>query len=161
MSNATGPEHGTPLTGPAPDNHSPRPVRRPRRILTIAVAGLGILNFLLGFAPYDSTDGTEVPGMGTVGAVSGNFFQSGTGGVATITLLFAAGVIAGCGLLPKQTPNLPTIVGLSIAGLLMLLLIMINFPDRVDAGIGLILVLFSGFAQATAAVAALLLRDDQ
>jgi uncharacterized protein DUF5336 len=62
---------------------------------------------------------------------------------------------------PKQTPNLPTIAGLTIAGLLTLLFIVINFPDRVDAGIGLIVILVSGFVQATAAVAALVLLDNQ
>jgi len=160
MSNAIGPEPGTPRPGLTPD-HPPRRVRSPRHVLTIAVAGLGLLSFLLGFASYDSTDGIEVPGVGMVGAVSGNFFQSGTGGVAAITLRFAAGVIAGCGLLPRQTPSLPTVVGLSIAGVLTLLLIMIYFPERVDPGIGFVLVLCSGFAQAAAAVAALLLPDDR
>jgi hypothetical protein len=144
---------------PIAHGYPTRPVRGLPRSLAITVAMLGVVNFLLGFAPYDSTDGTEVPGLGTVGAVSGNFYQSGTGGVAAVALLFAAGLIAGCGVLPKQTPHLPTIAGLTIAGLLTLLVITINFPDRVDLGVGLVLVLVSGLVQAAAAVTALLLDD--
>jgi uncharacterized membrane protein len=124
--------------------------------LIVVVATLGVLNFLLGFGPYDVSDGIEVPGVGTVAAVSGNFFQSGTGGLAAIALLFAAGLVAGCGLLPTQTVNLPTVVGLTVAGLLTLALVAVYFPDRIDLGIGFVLALIAGAVQALAAIAALL-----
>lgn len=156
MSHPTGQGYTTPPPGPA----SSGPTRSRRglpHILAIVVAALGILSFLLGFAPYDSTQGTEVPGVGTVGAVSGNFFQSGTGGLTALAFLLAAGFIAGGGLLPRQTPNLPTVAGLSITGMLTLLFVMANFPDRVSPGMGLILILMFGFVQAIVALAALLL----
>jgi Family of unknown function (DUF5336) len=157
LSDPTGQGFTTPPTGPA-YGHPARDNRGLPHILTIAVAALGILNFLLGFAPYDSTDGTEVPGVGIVGVVSGNFFQSGTGGLTALALLLAGGLVAGGGLLPRQTPSLVTIAGLSIAGVLTLLSVVAYFPDRVNAGIGLILMLICGIVQAAGALAALLLE---
>lgn len=157
MSHPTGQGSTTPPTGPA-YGYPARDGRGLPHILTIVVAALGILNFLLGFAPYDSTEGIEVPGVGIVGAVSGNFFQSGTGGLTALALLLAGGLIAGGGLLPKQTPNLVTIAGLSIAGVLTLLLVVAYFPDNVIPRIGFILILISAFVQAAVALAALLLE---
>ena len=118
----------------------------------IGVIALGVLNFFVGFAPYAkiNTSGidVEIPGA------SSNFFQNI--GIVSISLLLAAAVIAGLGMLPKQSINEVTVSGLSLVGFLSALFQLIAMPQGMSVGLGLILVLVLSFLQSALAIAALL-----
>ncbi|MGK2882796.1 MAG: DUF5336 domain-containing protein [Mycobacterium sp.] len=120
-------------------------------ITTYVVIAFGVLAFLLGFAPYK----TEVDGVEESGE---SFFE--TVGVAGLIPLLVAALVAGLGMLPKQTGNEAVVAALSVSGFLALLLMLTGLGDEFSAGVGLILVLVVAFLQAAVAVASLLVAAD-
>jgi hypothetical protein len=55
-------------------------------------------------------------------------------------------------MLPRQSANEAVVAGLSVAGFVSLLMLLIGLVDTVEAGVGLILVLVTSFLQASLAV---------
>jgi hypothetical protein len=114
-----------------------------------------ILSFILGFTPYahEAAGTSEPPRKNSI-----NFFLNFGAGVGLIglSLLLAAAMVAAFGMLPKQRANDPVVAGLSLAGFLSLLVLLIGLADVVEAGVGLILVLVSSFLQAALAIGSVL-----
>jgi hypothetical protein len=129
----------------APNQPAARlPGRGPAFALYVVVEILGVLAFCLGFAPYAKSSSTGSQSLDT----SENFFDNAGGaGVAGLALVLAAGLIAMFGLLPKQASNGPVVAGLSLAGFLSSLFVMIGLDAGLDVGVGMILVLISSFLQ--------------
>ncbi|MFD9662069.1 DUF5336 domain-containing protein [Rhodococcus sp. NPDC059968] len=107
--------------------------------LLIGVAVLGVLNLLLGFAPY-----------ATLARESVNSFEANTDGLG---LLFLGGLLAAASLLPKQS-YAGAAAAASVAGWVVALLVFLNVDA--DSGWGAILILVLGFIQSAVAVAAAL-----
>jgi hypothetical protein len=119
-------------------------------LFTVGVILLGVLSFFLGFAPYERESATgELPNKSSV-----TFFDNvGLGaGVVGLSLLVAAALVAAFGMLPRQPANEPIVAGLSVAGLLSLLCLLVGLAGAVEAGVGLILVLVASFLQAALAI---------
>lgn len=133
-------------SSPTSDTPSPLP-----RILTLVVAALGGIGFLVGLAgQYSAFD------------VSSNFFQFGNGDPTSIALLLASGLVAAVGLLPKQSSTIGIAAALAISGWLTLVFQSFNIDSgggmgsSIGLGAGAIIVLVLGFFQSLAAIAALL-----
>ena len=107
--------------------------------LLIGVAVLGVLNLLLGFAPY-----------ATLARESVNSFEANTDGLG---LLFLGGLLAAVSLLPKQS-YAGAAAAASVAGWVVALFVYLNVDA--DSGWGAILILVLGFIQSAVAVAATL-----
>ncbi|MFE5702673.1 DUF5336 domain-containing protein [Rhodococcus koreensis] len=107
--------------------------------LLIGVAVLGVLNLLLGFAPY-----------ATLARESVNSFEANTDGLG---LLFLGGLLAAASLLPKQS-YAGAAAAASVAGWVVALFVFLNVDA--DSGWGAILILVLGFIQSVVAVAAVL-----
>ncbi|MEV0945442.1 DUF5336 domain-containing protein [Rhodococcus sp. NPDC049939] len=107
--------------------------------LLVGVAGLGVLNLLLGFAPYATFR------AGTV-----NSYEISTTGLG---LLILGGLLAAVSLLPKQS-YVGAAAATSIAGWVLSLVVFLYVTG--DAQLGAILILVAGFLQSAVAVAALL-----
>ncbi|RJO76414.1 hypothetical protein D5S18_08815 [Nocardia panacis] len=117
--------------------------------LTIGVLALGVINFLLGFLPYATSSVLR-----TSKTVS--LFDGGIGfGSPLLTIVLAAGVLAGLSLLPKQDWT-GVAAALSVAGFLGLLFQSFKLGDAVKLEWGAYVVLFLVFVQAALAVATLL-----
>jgi len=124
-------------------------------LFALGVVILGVLSFCLGFMPYEKQSATgQLPAKSSV-----NFFDNvGLGvGVTGLALLLAAALVAAFGMLPRQSASEPVVAGLSVAGFVSLLMLLIGLVDTVEAGVGLILVLVSSFLQASLAVGCVLL----
>ena len=104
--------------------------------LLIGVAVLGVLNLLLGFAPY-----------ATLARESVNSFEANTDGLG---LLFLGGLLAAASLLPKQS-YAGAAAAASVAGWVVALFVFLNVDA--DSGWGAILILVLGFIQSAVAVA--------
>lgn len=107
--------------------------------LLIGVAVLGVLNLLLGFAPY-----------ATLARESVNSFEANTDGLG---LLFLGGLLAAASLLPRQS-YAGAAAAASVAGWVVALFVFLNVDA--DSGWGAIAILVLGFIQSAVAVAALL-----
>ncbi|MFC0449659.1 DUF5336 domain-containing protein [Rhodococcus jostii] len=107
--------------------------------LLIGVAVLGVLNLLLGFAPY-----------ATLARESVNSFEANTDGLG---LLFLGGLLAAASLLPKQS-YAGAAAAASVAGWVLALFVYLNVDA--DSGWGAISILVLGFIQSAVAVAAVL-----
>src|SRR5271165_3149960 len=113
------------------------------------------LSFCLGFMSYEKQSANgQLPDKNSV-----NFFDNmGLGvGLIGLSLLLAAALVAAFGMLPRQSANEPVVAGLSVAGFVSLLMLLLGLVDTVEAGVGLILVLVSSFLQASLAVGCVLL----
>ncbi|RZL27215.1 MAG: hypothetical protein EOP31_01520 [Rhodococcus sp. (in: high G+C Gram-positive bacteria)] len=121
--------------------------------LTIAVAALGIVNFLLGFAPFTSITSS---GVGSDVSTTSSFFETSVYGLG---FLFAGGVLAAVSLLPQQR-YAGIFAALSLVGYVSLVFTAFSLgsTDYLDIGFGwgLIVVLVLGFVQTVVAVAAFL-----
>ena len=136
MSNPTGgPGYGAPAQQPPTASGKDLPF-----FLTAGVAGLGVLNFLLGFLP--------VSGFGDISA---NFFESTL--FPIVSLLLFAGVLAGLSLLPKQDWK-GVAAAASVVAFITLLFVALAVDGDKKSGIWI--VLFLGFVQAAVAVAVVL-----
>lgn len=141
--------------GPPPQN--PPGANLPK-LASFGVIALGIVSFLLGFAPFAEIDvNGELPNESDF-----NFFYNGGSGVGVVglALLLAASVIAAFGLAPKLSGYEPVVAGLSIAGFASLLFLLIGLADLYEAGIGLILILVTSFLQAALATFGALLAGE-
>jgi hypothetical protein len=170
MTYSTGPgNYGGPPQGPSTPGYgppspgygaAPAPAPAPRDpkglpfFLNIGVVALGVISFLLGFAPYVSGSSAQFGGESISISASFNFFE--TNGVVSISLLLAAALVAALGMLPKQEIHEGVVASLSIAGFVSLLAQMVSLPGEANIGFGLIVVLVTSFLQAAIAVAAVL-----
>ncbi|WP_072689669.1 DUF5336 domain-containing protein [Rhodococcus marinonascens] len=126
--------------------------------LALCVAGLGVVNFLLGFAPFAKAD-LDAATDGIFGGDSMAFFDNAAlgAGIAGIAFLLLAGMITAVGLLPRQRSNAGLAAATAVTGFVTVLFTLIGLTPGLEAGVGLILVLVFGFLQAAAAVAVVLL----
>ena len=123
-------------------------------LFALGVVILGVISFCLGFMPYEKTSaGGQLPATNSM-----NFFENvGLGvGTAGLAFLLAAAAVAAFGMLPKQAANEPVVAGLSVAGFVSLLMLLMGLVNTVEAGVGLILILVSSFLQASLAVGCVL-----
>ncbi|BBZ27457.1 hypothetical protein MMAD_17520 [Mycolicibacterium madagascariense] len=111
---------------------------------------LGVVGFFLGFAPYAKTGG----GGDNTFPDSENFFFNGFSGAGTtcLALLLAAATVAAFGMLPGQRDHNSVVAGLSLAGSVTLLFLLVGLEQGLEAGVGLILVLVAAFLQTALAV---------
>ncbi|MFE3444274.1 DUF5336 domain-containing protein [Nocardia sp. NPDC059180] len=117
--------------------------------LTIGVAALGVISFLLGFLPFM---GPDIEGLGS-DADSQNAFVSGVTGLLALALL--GGVFAGLSLLPKQNWT-GAAAAASVTAFIGVLFQSFSFPEMAKAEFGVWVLLFFVFVQAAIAVAVLL-----
>ncbi|GAB0101485.1 hypothetical protein JMUB6875_04490 [Nocardia sp. JMUB6875] len=123
--------------------------------LTVGIAALGVINFLLGFAPYIGTKSVEIGGTRVGGDTSFSLFEN-AGSAALVTILLVAGLVAGLSLLPKQGANTAVVAALSLAAFLGILFSSFDLGDSVTLKWGGWVILFLSFVQAVVAVLALL-----
>jgi hypothetical protein len=109
--------------------------------LTVAVAVLGLAAYLSSFGP-----------MFTANA---DFFTPTLLDLGVVAALLAA-LIAGVGLLPKQTPRPAPVAVLAVLGFLLVIAIVLTAPDGVSIDWGLYLIIAFTVLEAIVAVAALL-----
>ncbi|MFD3707012.1 DUF5336 domain-containing protein [Nocardia sp. NPDC058658] len=115
-------------------------------ILTAAAAGLGVVTFFLGFAPYVGISlGRETS--------TGSMFESNSGALATLVL--AAALLAGLSLLPKQN-TLGVAVALAVASFLGVVVSLISAGEGVELQWGAFVVTAFSFIVAVLLVLALL-----
>jgi hypothetical protein len=124
--------------------------------LTVGVIILGVLSCGLGVTPYAQASTGQVPATN-----SENFFDNiGLGvGLIGLALLLAAALVAAFGMLPRQPGTEAVVAGLSIAGFVSLVFLLLGLVDAVEAGVGLILALVSSVLQAALAVGSVLLSS--
>src|SRR6185312_2379278 len=88
------------------------------------------------------------------------FDNTGLGvGLIGLALLLAAALVAAFGLLPRQSGNEAVVAGLSVAGFVSLVFLLLGLVDTLEAGVGLILALVSSVLQASLAVGSVLLSS--
>ncbi|MCL2533292.1 MAG: DUF5336 domain-containing protein [Nocardiaceae bacterium] len=116
---------------------------------TLAVAALGIVNFLLGFAPY--VENSTTVGFGF--SFTQDAFESG--GALPLAFLLTGGLLAGLSLLPKQEHTAPAAVT-SLVGFLVSFVYMLSLPGGGSLAGGGITILVLAFIQAVLAIAVFL-----
>ncbi|MDH6283354.1 hypothetical protein M2284_000487 [Rhodococcus sp. LBL1] len=121
--------------------------------LGLAVAALGIVNFLLGFAPY--VENSTTVGFGFT--FTQDAFESG--GALPLAFLLTGGLLAGLSLLPKQEHTAPAAVA-SVVGFLVSFVFMLSLPGGGTLAGGGIAILVLSFVQAVIAVAVFLFGAD-
>jgi hypothetical protein len=114
--------------------------------LVVGVAVLGLLVYLLNFAPTFIIKG-DLGGGG----------RAGDGGLAVVAALLA-GLLAGVGLLPKAKSHLGVVAAIATLGPLLALAEAINTLGGVTAEWGIWMILGLSVLQAAAAIAAVLLE---
>ncbi|WP_433610721.1 DUF5336 domain-containing protein [Prescottella agglutinans] len=117
--------------------------------LGLAVAALGIVNFLLGFAPY--VENSTTVGFGF--SFTQDAFESG--GALPLAFLLTGGLLAGLSLLPKQEHAAPAAVA-SLVGFLVSFVFMLSLPGGGSLAGGGIAILVLSFVQAVIAIAVFL-----
>ncbi|WP_067886325.1 DUF5336 domain-containing protein [Nocardia vaccinii] len=124
--------------------------------LTVGAAVLGVINFLLGFAPFVSTSSHDLGEGLQTPATSSDFFFSFA--VSVLIVLLAGGLLAGLSLLPGQNWT-GAAAAVSAAGFVGLIFIVIEVPDGVSVGWGAWVVLFLALVQTAAAVVVVLFES--
>ncbi|CAM2780215.1 DUF5336 domain-containing protein [Prescottella defluvii] len=117
--------------------------------LGIAVLALGVVNFLLGFAPYLKDAAGSRYGV----ELSANAFESN--GSLPLTFLLFGGLLAGLALLPKQSYAGPAAAA-SVVGFLASFALMLNIPTGGSLAGGGVTILILAFVQAVIATAVFL-----
>ena len=147
--------------GPQPPTYNNPPSlsggTRLSSLLTVGVIILGVLSFGLGVLPYAQASVTgQLPATN-----SENFFaNTGLGvGLIGLALLLAAALVAAFGMLPRQPGTAAVVAGLSVAGFVSLVFLLLGLVDTLEAGVGLILALVSSVLQASLAVGSVLLSS--
>jgi len=118
--------------------------------LGLGVAALGVVNFLLGFAPY-----LDSPGSAMMYGVTLNAFEPLSNGAVPLVFLLLGGLLSGISLLPKQHYEGPAAAA-AAAGFFSAFAIMLNLPGNSELAGGGIAVLVLGFVQTVLAVAVFL-----
>ncbi|MFC4375662.1 DUF5336 domain-containing protein [Nocardia halotolerans] len=146
-----------PSTGAAASATAPGPDTKGLPfILTAATAGLGLLTYLLGFAPYIGSSPVTF-GDTTVGEGS-SFSLFEFGGGSGIALLLLAALLAGASLLPKQN-LLAVCAAAALTGFISLVIAtFVSVPDGAELKFGAYLVLFLAFVTTAVAIVALLFQ---
>lgn len=132
-----------------PTSSSPEAASRLPRYLTAAIAALGLAVYLSSFGPLFTIAASDFPGLVDV---SGGSF----GLVLAVAAAVLAGLLAGVGLLPRQTVATSLVTVLSLLAFLLVLAEVINKPTVASIDWGLYLVIAFTVLQAIVAVAALL-----
>ncbi|MGO4203268.1 DUF5336 domain-containing protein [Rhodococcus sp. TAF43] len=117
--------------------------------LGIAVLALGVVNFLLGFAPYLKNSTSSRYGL----EFSANAFESD--GTLPLSFLLLGGLLAGLTLLPKQSYAGPA-AATSLVGFLVSFVLMLNIPTGGSLAGGGVMILILAFIQAVIATAVFL-----
>lgn len=135
--------------GRAPEpSAAPGPSKLPM-FLTAAVAVLGLLVYLSGFAPQFTIAATDFPGLGQLsGSSLGLLF-------AVISSILAA-LLAGVGLLPKQHNYVAVSAIAALLGFALVVAEVIKKPGSATIGWGLYLIIAFTLLQAAIAVVVLL-----
>lgn len=122
--------------------------------LGLGVAALGVVNFLLGFAPY-----IDSPGSAMMYGVTLNAFEPLSNGAVPLAFLLVGGLLSGISLLPKQNYAGPAAVA-AVAGFFTAFALMLNLPGNSQLAGGGIAVLVLGFVQTILAVAVFLFSAE-
>lgn len=145
------------LYGPLPTYNnpsSPSGVTRLSSLLSVGVTILGVMSFGMGVMPY-----AQASVAGQLPATNSENFFDNTGlgvGLIGLALLLAAALTAAFGMLPGQRGNEAVVAGLSVAGFVSLVFLLLGLVNTVEAGVGLILILVSSVLQAALAVGSVL-----
>ncbi|MFD3748579.1 DUF5336 domain-containing protein [Nocardia sp. NPDC058633] len=115
-------------------------------ILTAAAAGLGVVTFLLGFAPYVGFTALRETSTGSM-------FESSSAALAT--LILAAALLAGLSLLPKQNV-LGVAAALAVASFIGIVVSLISVGEGIELQWGAFVVAAFSFVTAVLLVLALL-----
>jgi Family of unknown function (DUF5336) len=132
---------------------SPQATTGPSKLpiyLLAAVAALGLAVYLSSFGPMFTISSTDFPQLGSASGTSLGL------GLAVVASVLAA-LLAGVGLLPKQTPYTAVVAVVSVLAFLLVIAEVINKPEGVSIDWALYLVIVFTLLQALAAVGALLL----
>ncbi|WP_067653232.1 DUF5336 domain-containing protein [Nocardia harenae] len=155
---STGQQAGTPSTGAGATGSSTPAAGVAGKglpfLLTVGVAALGVLNFLLGFLPFLTTSPVSFGDTSIESDVSNSLFDTAFGASILGFALFA-GVLAAFSLLPKQA-WLPPAAAASVVAFLALLFVSFNLGEGLELKWGAWVVLVLLFVQAAIAVAAVL-----
>jgi hypothetical protein len=130
--------------GGAADGPSKLPV-----YLSAVVAAFGLIVYLSSFGPLFTIAASDFPGLGDV---SGGSF----GLVLAVGASVLAALLAGVGLLPKQTVPVALVAVLSVLSFLLVIAEVINTPSGASIDWGLYLLIAFTLLQAIVAVALLL-----
>ncbi|WP_069161666.1 DUF5336 domain-containing protein [Nocardia altamirensis] len=122
-------------------------------LLTVAVAALGVINFLLGFVPFLGSKPIEFGGTPVRSAETASLFDGS--GASLLGILLLGGLLAGLSLLPKQNWT-GAAAAASTAGFLALAVQSFSFGDGVELKWGAYLLLVFALAQTVAAIGAVL-----
>lgn len=125
--------------------------------LTVGVAALGVINFLLGFTAFASTKAQDF-GMGVKTEAQSETFFKAVGISPLLVFLLLGGLLAGLSLLPKQN-WVGAAAAASAAGFLGLLFQAFSLPDEISLAWGAWVVLFLALVQTAAAVVAVLFES--
>lgn len=118
--------------------------------LGLGAAALGVVIFLLGFAPY-----LDSPGSATVYGMTLNAFEPLSNAVVPLALLLLGGLLSGISLLPRQNFAGPAAAA-AVAGFFTAFALMLNLPGNSELAGGGIAILVLGFVQTVLAVAVFL-----
>jgi len=144
MTYTDGGSYGQPSNAPATDG-----TKGLSFYLGLGVLTLGVVNFLLGFAPYVENSTTVGYGF----TFTQDAFESG--GALPLAFLLTGGLLAGLSLLPKQEHAAPAAVA-SVVGFLVSFVFMLSLPGGGSLAAGGIAILILSFVQAMIAVAVFL-----
>lgn len=140
--------------GPAQETAPTGPSKLPF-YLDIAAAVLGLLAYLATFGPIFNITAPSIPGLGPIG---GSVSATPIGITLAVAVAVVAGLLAGVGLLPKQSTRHAWVAILSLLALLTVLSQIVGVPSGVTFGWALYLLIAFTLLQTIAAVAALLLE---
>ncbi|GGK49460.1 DUF5336 domain-containing protein [Nocardia camponoti] len=124
-------------------------------ILTAATAGLALLTFLLGFAPFWGVEPVTIGATTVTSDKTFNLFE--TGGSATLIIVLLAGLFAAVSLLPKQE-LLGAAAATAVAGFIGLLVVAFLVNDEAVLKFGAYLGIFFSLLTAVAAIVGLLFK---
>lgn len=122
--------------------------------LDIAVAVLGLLAYLATFGPIFNISAPTIPGLGPIG---GAVSATPIGITLAVAIALVAGLLAGVGLLPKQSVRRAWVAILSLLAFLVVVSQIVGIPSGVTFGWALYVLIALVLLQTAAAVAALLL----
>ncbi|MGL4304992.1 MAG: DUF5336 domain-containing protein [Mycobacteriaceae bacterium] len=127
--------------------------------LSLGAIGLGLISFLLGFAPAVTVT-IEGFGGSEDKTSSNSFFEMVTnGGVSPVLIVFLpllAALVLVVSLLPKQESRIQSAVIYAVLGFLIAIIFIVGLDDSVDSGVGLILIAVVNFLQTVTIIAVLL-----